>query len=202
MYKKYMHSGDRRTNPTPVNEGLISWAKGKIDNVKKSVSDNLAKRKAEIEAKGRERAKKEREEELARAEEYKKEVHEFRIKNGGKLTEPEAIKKADQIAKNVINRPEFKELKSIKTELKDSKSYIEDFLGYMEYEYSLFTFDFKTEPRSEAEQKYRAKLVKELADAIEVEFNKVDKTYNIHSSAYGKYGSVYLWNSIAEEYFR
>lgn len=197
-----MHSCDRKINPVPVNEGLFSWAKEKIDNVKKSVSDNLAKRRAENEAKLKERAKKEREEELARAEESRKDVHAYRVKNGGKLSESEAIKKAEQIAKKVINKSEFKELKSIKREISDTKTYAEDFLGYMDYEYPLLSFDFTKEARSEAELKYRSKLVKDLANAIAAEFSKIDKSYDIDSSAHDKYGSIYLWNAMAEEYFR
>lgn len=46
MYRKYMHSNTRKTNPSPVHEGLGSWIKNKIQAHEEKVqAEKEAKRK-------------------------------------------------------------------------------------------------------------------------------------------------------------
>ena len=189
MYKKYMHSNNRVANPTVVNEGLISWAKGKLDALKKKREENIAKRKAQAEQNMKSLAA---------------ECIEDQIKAGGQ--EPEAaVKKAKQLAKKVINKPEFKELKPL---FKDSGSElnavsIDEFKKFEAGEFYLCFFDFKTPCRSEAENKWRFTECGKFADALEKEYQKTDKTYTFNTSQNKERTIIliYIWNDFAEKWF-
>jgi len=158
MYRKYMHSSDKRANTSPVNEGLVSWAKGKYAEYKQRKADE------KVEAEKRHEEKKKQE---------ALELHKKRCVKGGKFHPPEAIKRGREIGKRLLSKPEFKELKSI-TKVPDWGSDFEDF-----YYEDLFVIQFKT-AKSQAERDYDEKLVDKFADAVDAEFDKLDKTYRIY----------------------
>ena len=107
MYKKYMHSGDRRTNPTPVNEGLISWAKGKIDNFKKAREE---KKRLDAEKKANKEA-----EEAAAAKARIENIEKADRAKGRKLNHEQAYKKAVELAKWELNEWNTYEMNSCLT---------------------------------------------------------------------------------------
>ena len=162
-----MHSGDRRTNPIPVNEGLISWAKGKIDNYKKEQAEKKANKEAEEAA-----AAKARIENIEKADRAK----------GRKLNREQAYKKAVELANKLISSAKFKELKRFFNN--DYYKYIgEDWELKEFYTYdanSCLTADFSfNNLRSEAEEDYYKNKYREFVKALNDAFQKIDKTYAI-----------------------
>ena len=174
MYKKYMHSGDRRINPEPVNEGLISWAKGKIDNFKKAREE---KKRLDAEKKANKEAEK-----AAAAKARIENIEKADRAKGRKLNHEQAYKKAVELANKLINSAKFKELK---------RFFSNDYYTWIENEWELnewntyemtscLTSDFSfNNVRSEAEENYYKNKYREFVKALNDAFQKVDKTYAI-----------------------
>ena len=166
MYRKYMHSTNKRSNTAPVNEGLISWAKGKIEENRKLREENRARKEAEKAA--AEQAK------IANIEKSMK-------AKGRKFNHEQAYKKAVELANRLINNASFKELKRFFT-----NDYMRDVDDWQLTEWnryedtriltSQFIFD---NCRSDAEFKYYKNKFNEFIKAFNDSFIKLDKTYKI-----------------------
>ena len=167
MYRKYMHSNNRASNPAAVNEGLISWAKGKLEENRKLREENKARKEAEKAA-----AEQARIENIEKSQKAK----------GRKFTHEQAYKKAIEVANRLIASAKFKELK---------KFFSNDYYNYIgedwelnewnKYEmHSCLTSDFNfTGVRSEAEETYYKNKYREFVKAFNDAFQKLDKTYAI-----------------------
>lgn len=178
MYKKYMHSCDRRTNPTPVNEGLISWAKGKIDNFKK---ERAEKKRLEEEKKTAEREANEK----ARIENNKKLF---------KVAPKTAYAKIQGFVKEVLKDKQFSDFKNAKAlptdyhkRFKDSDfdEMVEAFFNYSleEYQFDMFALPLYLfnlpEIRSEQQSNTYDKLAKEFENRMNEKIKKMDPVYKV-----------------------